>query len=81
MTRITVKDLKEILKEFPEDAIVCLYSDAEGNQMSTMLDSFKETVGQEYKYKDYTFIGGTNVFGIDVEKDKGKTLIFLQPSL
>ena len=81
MKRIIVKDLKEILKDFPEDAIVCLYSDSEGNQMSTMIDSYKEVVGREYKVQGYTFIGGNDVFGIDQEKDKGKTLIFLQPSL
>lgn len=80
MKRVTVKDLKEILKEFPDDAIICMYSDSEGNEMSTMLDYYKEVVGQKYS-SGCTFIGGQDVHGIDIEEDKGKTIIFLQPSL
>ena len=85
MNRITVGELKRILREIPDDAIVCLYSDSEGNQMSTALDTFVETVGREYEYeikdKKYTFIGGSETYGIDLETDKGKTLLYLQPSL
>lgn len=81
MKRITVKDLKNILKKFPDDAIVCIYSDSEGNEMSTMLGYYQEEVGKEYKMHEYKYIGGQDVFGIDIEKDKGKKIIFLQPSL
>ena len=85
MKRITVGELKRILREIPDDAIVCLYSDSEGNQMSTALDTFTEIVGRETEYeikgKKYTFIGGSETYGIDVEKDKGKVVLYLQPSL
>lgn len=79
--KLTVGKLKEILNFFSEEDIVCLYSDSEGNEMSTVLGYYKEVIGQKYKQGKYTFIGGENVFGIDKEKDKGKTILFLQPSL
>ena len=81
MKRITVKELKQILSKFPDDAIVCLYSDAEGNEKSTMLDFFGEIVGKVYNEYEYSFVGGDDVYGIDLEKDKGKVLLYLQPSL
>lgn len=81
MKRITVKDLKEILKDFSEDTIVCICSDSEANEMSTMLGYYQEEVGKEYKIHEYKYTGGQDVFGIDQEKDKGKKIIFLQPSL
>lgn len=84
-SRITAGHLRVLLSQLPDDAIVCLYSDSEGNQMSTALDVFTEIVGQEQEYdvngKKYKFIGGSDTFGIDMEKDKGKTLVYLQPSL
>ena len=81
MKRTTVGDLKAILSKFPDDAIVCLYSDAEGNEKSTMLDFFGEIVGKVYNEYEYSSVGGDDVYGIDMEKDKGKVLLYLQPSL
>jgi len=81
MKRYTVKELKSALRKFPDDAIVCLYSDAEGNEKSTMLDFFGEIVGKVYNEYEYAFVGGSETYGIDIEKDKGKVIIYLQPSL
>lgn len=81
MKRYTVKELKSVLSKFPDDAIVCLYSDAEGNEKSTMLDFFGEIVGKVYNEYEFSFTGGEDVYGIDLEQDKGKVLLYLQPSL
>lgn len=83
--RITAGHLRVLLSQLPDDAIVCLYSDSEGNEKSTALDVFTEIVGEVYKEEiyghKYEFTGGDDVYGIDMEKDKGKTIVYLQPSL
>lgn len=83
--RITAGHLRALLSQLPDDAIVCLYSDSEGNEKSTALDVFTEIVGDVYKEEinghKYEFVGADDVYGIDVEKDKGKTVVYLQPSL
>ena len=86
MQRITIKNLKDMIRGLPDDAIVCMYSDSEGNSQSTAFQYYMDCVGQVHKVKDnldkeYTFIGGEDVFGIDLEKDKGKALFILVPSL
>lgn len=86
MRRITVKDMKTILKKLPDDAIVCMYSDSEGNSQSTALDFYVDEVGKIHTVqgnldKEYKFIGGEDIFGIDQEKDKGKLILILVPSL
>ena len=83
--RITAGHLRVLLSQLPDDAIVCLYSDSEGNEKSTALDVFTEIVGEVYKEEisghTYEFVGGDDVYGIDIERDKGKTIVYLQPSL
>ena len=83
--RITAGHLKTLLSQVPDDTIICLYSDAEGNQKSTALDVFTEIVGEVYKEEisghKYEFTGGDDVYGVDLETDKGKTLLYIQPSL
>ncbi len=85
MKRITVGELKRTLSNLPDDTIVCCYSDSEGNSKSTALDVFTEVVGEKmpFKYGDkvYEFTGGEDVEGIDLTTDKGKTLLYIQPSL
>ena len=86
MKLITVKDLKKTLRGLPDDAIVCCQSDSEGNETSTCLGIFVEEVGKpmSYKYGDgdvFNYIQGDNIIGIDVNQDKGKIVVILQPSL
>ena len=86
MRRITVKDMKTILNKLPDDPIVCMYSDSEGNSQSTALEFYVDEVGkvhtvQDNLDKEFKFIGGEEIFGIDQEKDKGKTLLIMVPSL
>jgi hypothetical protein len=83
MKVITVKDLKEKLQRIPDDAIVCCQSDSEGNSTSTCLDVEIDQVGYKHTMEgyDFTFIGGEDIEGIDMEKDKGKYLVIMQPSL
>lgn len=86
MQRITVKDMKKVLATLPDDTIVCMYSDSEGNAQSTAFCFDVDTVGEVHKIydnldKEYTFVGGSEIFGIDQEKDKGKTLLIMVPSL
>lgn len=85
INRLTAGQLKTLLNKIPSDAIICCYSDSEGNQKSTALDVFTEVVGEkvveEYYGTKYEFTGGDDVMGIDVEEDKGKTVVYIQPSL
>lgn len=86
MKLITVKDLKKTLRGLPDDAIVCCQSDSEGNETSTCLGIFVEEVGKpmSYTYADgkvYNYVQGDNIIGIDLDKDKGKIVVILQPSL
>ena len=83
MKRITVGELKKKLEKLPDDAIVCCQSDSEGNSTSTCLDVFIDQVGYKHTMKEYDFtcIGGEDIEGIDMEKDKGKYLVIMEPSL
>ena len=86
MQRITIKNLKDMIRGLPDDAIVCMYSDSEGNSQSTALEFYVDEVGkvhtvQDNLDKEFKFIGGEEIFGIDQEKDKGKALFILVPSL
>ena len=83
--RLTVKDLKDAIKDLPDSTLVCLYSDSEGNQKSTALDYYIEIVGRkesfEYDGTVIEFTCGDDVEGIDLEADKNKYMLLLQPSL
>ena len=85
MQHITLKDFRAKTKGLPDDAILCLYSDSEGNEKSTCLNIFGERVGEDIKMtydgKEFHFKGGEDIMGIDQEKDKGRYPILLQPSL
>ena len=83
--RVTIKDFKKKIKGLPDDAIICMYSDEEGNSTSTCLDVYVDQVGYDhedwYDGKCFHFIGGEDIVGIDQEQDKGKILVILRPSL
>lgn len=83
LERLTVKQLKTILKEVPDDAIVCCQSDEEGNRTMVCYDASYQTVGEkkvlEFDGEQYDFIGGDEIEGIDLEKDKGKTCLIIHP--
>jgi hypothetical protein len=81
MKRITLKDFKRITRGLPEDAIICCQSNSEGNENSTCLDIFVEKVGKQETYNDFSYVQGDNIIGIDLEKDKDKIIIIMQPSL
>ena len=85
MKRITLKDFKEITKGVPDSAILCMYSDSEGNEQSTCLDVFVDTVGRRELItvagKCYKFTTGDDIQVIDVDEDNVKWIVILQPSL
>ena len=86
MRRLTVKDLKEAVNVLPDDTIVCCYSDSEGNAQSTALEMYVDVVGKVHKVPDghdneILFVGGEEIIGIDREKDKGKHILIIVPSL
>ena len=85
MKRITLGDFKRITRGLPDDAILCCMSDEEGNEISTCFDVFVEIVGTKKDYDDgvtkFSYVEGDNIYNIDLEKDKGKTIITLQPNL
>lgn len=79
MKRVSVKELKSILDTMPDDAIICCQSDAEGNEMSTLLEVNVGTVGKVYNYSGFTYTEGEDIEGVDMEADKGKRILFLVP--
>lgn len=85
MKRITLKDFRNITRGLPEDSIICCQSDSEGNEISTCLNVFTGQVGKDvsmtYCGETYHFTDGEDVIGIDLDKDKDKVIITLQPSL
>ena len=85
-TQMTLKELKQIIKNLPDDAILCCQSDVEGNEQSVCLDVFVDKAGLKHNYdmKDgnvLSYLGGEDITGIDMQKDNGKILIIFQPSL
>lgn len=82
MIRITLKDFKKATAGMPDDAILCMYSDSEGNTQSTCLGVYTDYVGRVEKITDdYSYTTGADIYGIDLESDKNRPIIILQPSL
>lgn len=83
--RLTVKKLKQLLKAYnvPDDAIVCCQSDEEGNQTMVCMDMYIDRVGRVEEirsgYGIDRFVQGSEVLGIDQEKDKDKIFITFRP--
>ena len=81
--RLTVGQLKKLLKAYnvPDNAIVCCQSDEEGNREMVCCDMFIEQVGRKEQLPDstYTFVGGADVEGIDMEADKLRYYITFRP--
>lgn len=81
--RLTVGKLKELLKQYkvPDDAIVCCQSDEEGNREMVCCDMFIDRVGRKERLPDstYTFVGGADVLGIDMERDFNRAYITFRP--
>lgn len=79
--RMTIKDLKEKIKNLPDNAILCCQSDSEGNETSVCLDIFVEQVGRQTEYQGYKFTEGDNIVGVDLQQDKDNIVVIFQPSL
>lgn len=85
--RLTVGQLKKILKQYnvPDDALVCCYSDEEGNEEKTCCDVFVSRVGHKQVIKmantsdSFEFVHGADVQGIDMSKDDGRMFITIRP--
>lgn len=84
MIYMTLKELRQKTAKLPDDTILCCQSDSEGNEQSTCLDMFIDKVGfvhkEIYDGKEYVFIGGEDIDGIDQEEHKGRYLLIFQPS-
>ena len=85
MIRVTLKEFRKITENIPDEAILCMYSDSEGNTQSTCLGVYTDIVGRDasepYKDKIFHYTIGQEIEGIDLEKDKGRYIVILQPSL
>ena len=79
---LTVKQLKEQLKYFPDNAVVVLASDPEQNSMSVAQPKLAiGTIGEKVDLPEYnySFIDGTDIDGVDIEQDKGIKYCLIQP--
>lgn len=85
MIRITLKDFKKATAGMPDDAILCMYSDSEGNTQSTCLGVYADKVGRKieetYDGGTFRYTVGDDIEGIDMITDDGRAIIILQPSL
>lgn len=82
MIRVTLDDFRKMTSKMPGDSILCMYSDSEGNSQSTCLGVYTDYVGRVEKITDsYTYTTGAEIYGIDLESDKNRPIIILQPSL
>lgn len=83
LPRYTAKELKELLKNVPDDALICCQSDEEGNSTMVTMGVFLEHVGKKTTEKThgklYQFTEGDNVMGVDLQTDKDKTLVIIRP--
>lgn len=88
--RLTVGELKKILKKYkvPDDAIITCWSDEEGNSDSVCCSACPDIVGRREllgylgegeNRKPYYYTAGEETQGIDMEKDKGKTILTFRP--
>ena len=82
---MTVKELKELLNKYNEDAIIVCASDSEGNQVSPLMEYEDGILGESNRYSidgvAYTYTSGEDFLYIDLEKNKGKQYIVLYPTL
>lgn len=85
--RLTVGELKKVLKRYkvPDDAIITCWSDEEGNNDSVCCSVFpnkighREFVGYDSQQRPMYYTIGDEIMGIDMEKDKGKTILTFRP--
>lgn len=82
---ITVKDLKIILNDVSDDAIVMVSSDEEGNTISPMFQFDTGVIGTEYSWTEngikVVAHCGDDFCDIDYEKNKGKQFVIIYPTL
>lgn len=82
---ITAKDLKNILKDVRDDAIVMVSSDSEGNTVSPMFQFDTGVIGTEYSWTvdgmKVVVHSGEDFCDIDYEKNKGKQFVIIYPTL
>ena len=83
---ITAKDLKNILKDVRDDAIVMVSSDSEGNTVSPMFQ-YVDTgvIGNDCSWTvdgiKVVVHSGEDFCDIDYEKNKGKQFVIIYPTL
>ena len=81
--RLTVGELKKRIEKLPDNAIVCCQSDEEGNRTMVCDDVYVNKVGYVEKFhydgKKFELVGGEDVEGIDMEKDKNIFYIIIHP--
>ena len=78
---MTVKELKKLLSELPNNALVMIASDEEMNTVSQLVDTDTGRIGTTQCFEDPedNYIEGEDFLGIDLKKDKGKEYIVLIP--
>lgn len=80
--KYTVKQLINILKTMPQDALVFSSSDEEGNEISPFGSIGKGKIGKKIEYAPGKyFIEGDDYRCIDMSEDDGKEYVILYPVL
>lgn len=81
--RLTVGELKKKIEKLPDNTIVCCQSDEEGNRTMVCDSVYLDKVGYVDKFnydgQEFQLVGGEDVEGIDMEKDKGTYFITIHP--
>lgn len=83
MRKLTVQSLMNVLKTLPRDAIVFVASDSEQNEVSLMMDISVGELGKKIEFDDgkFSYIDGDNFHGVDMDVDKGRPYVIINPTL
>lgn len=81
--RLTVADFKKFVKEnhIPDDALITIMSDEEGNSESVTCELYCDIVGRTEKlnYDLGLYTSGSDIQGIDLENDKNRVYVTIRP--
>lgn len=79
--RLTVADFKKFIKEnhIPDDALITIMSDEEGNSESVTCELYCDVVGRTEQMVFGPYTSGADIQGIDLENDKNRIYVTIRP--
>ena len=79
---MTVKELKQILEKYSDNALAMSASDSEQNTVSPLMGIESGVIGTKYRYsEDYVYEDGKDFEDFDFDANIGRTYLVLVPTL